>query len=305
MISVCICTYNPNEKYLNRVINSILSQDLEKQSWEFFIVDNNSAHPVSNIDIVLQNNIKVVVEKTPGLTAARKCANNIANGDIIVFVDDDNILNPDYLSKVEYSFEDKSIGILSGAILPEYEQEPEEWFYTYEEMIAIRRLTGTSVLLNDKHVYNGRFPIGAGMAVRKVILNEYFCNHLTAANYIEGRKGNELSSGEDIDLDFFALSIQFKIGICPLLKMKHIIPASRVSMNYIKRLTVSSLNSSYLINQKWKVYFGENVIDCFDLDKPAILIRLIWNMVLGSISRKKYLRFVFLKSLYKYQKALG
>jgi glycosyltransferase involved in cell wall biosynthesis len=297
MIDVFICTYNPEEIFLKRTVDGILSQTLDKSKWTITIIDNNSKFPVADFEFLKSLNIKVIVESKQGLTAARGCAVKNASAEILVFVDDDNILEKDYLKCVQDAFNDEQIAILSGAIYPEYLKEPQQWFYVFEEMLAIRKIKGNELIINKKSVFNGLFPIGAGMAVRKNVMEEYYNDHLKEENYIEGRKGNDLSSGEDLDLDFYALNRGYKIGVNPLMQLTHIIPANRITFKYIKKLTSSSMRSSCLLNKKWSKVFGHNVYEIFDMTKSQLLIRLIWNRFSGFINKQKYIRYLVLKTI--------
>lgn len=296
-ISVFICTYNPNHNFLKRTIDGLLSQNLDSSLWSLAIIDNNSSSPVAEIDFVKSLGINVYVEKTQGLTAARGLAEKVAKDGILVFVDDDNVLDNDYLSHVKQTFLDERIGIVSGAIFPEYLKKPDEWFYLFENMLAIRRFTGEELLMVANNYCNDLFPIGAGMSIRKSLIQAYYREHLTNENYIEGRRGNELSSGEDLDLDFYALSKGYKIGLNPKMKMIHIIPENRIKMDYLKKLAVSSLKSSYLVDKKWSAVFGHHVFDTFEMNPSMLRLKIIYNYFFGFVNKRKQLRFVFLKSL--------
>ncbi|MFZ5947113.1 MAG: glycosyltransferase [Stygiobacter sp.] len=274
-ISVIICTYNPKETYINQAIDAILNQDFPKGKWEFFIVDNNSSFKVADIKKIKENNIKVIEETTPGLTAARECGARNANGDIIVFVDDDNILKEDYLTNVSLIFEKyKDLGVVSGEILPIYEVEPPKWFYHFENSIAVRRFKNNFNYFTRIPVYNIFFPIGAGMSIRKDILIQYF-EDLKRNIRIEGRRGNSLSSGEDLDIDFYALSLGYEIGSTKRLSLKHIIPKSRIDKNYLIRLNSASLKSSLEIKKKWENIFYQTIFDFFRINKYLLFIKTV------------------------------
>jgi glycosyltransferase involved in cell wall biosynthesis len=303
MLSVVICTYNPREEYLNRAIGCILGQDCRRQEYEFFIVDNNSVHPVAKLAIVKKNRIRVVKEPRQGLTAARECAVRQARGDILVFVDDDNLLDKSYLRIVKKLFRNRSIGVLSGQVSPEYEVSPPKWFYRFEETLAIRKFPGEHLYLTSVPVYSHHFPIGAGMCVRKELLNDYF-NSISEANRIEGRSGDTLSSGEDIDIDLFAISRGYLVGVARPLKLTHIIPAVRTSLKYLQRLGKSSMQSCYLINSKWKPFFGANVFRDFDRTKREVLIKTIQYTLFYPLKRFR-VGYVYYRSLHSLSSSLG
>lgn len=274
MISIIICTYNPKPIYLERTIHAVLQQQFQKSEMEFFIVDNNSTTPVQELTVVREHNIKVIIERTPGLTAARECAVRHAAGEIIVFVDDDNILDPLYVQTVSEVFRNPQIGVVSGNVEPEYEQHPADWFLRFAPMLALRKIESSHLFLTSIPFYNDYFPIGAGMCIRTQLLKEYF-QSINDSNRIEGRVGTSLSSGEDLDIDFFAISKGYVVGATGALKLLHIIPPQRCEVDYIRRLAVSSLHSSYLINKKWKPVFGSNVFSFFAISRVKILFKII------------------------------
>jgi glycosyltransferase involved in cell wall biosynthesis len=288
MISVIICTYNPIISFLEETIQAINNQSFKV--FELIIVDNNSKFKVANLDVIERNpHIRVIFEGKPGLTAARWAGARNAKNDILVFVDDDNVLEHTYLENAYRILTNNlNIGMLSGRIMPRYEKAPKKWFYRFEGMIAIKRysdLSGLKLISNDANIcYTDYFPIGAGMVVQKRVMEEYYSVHLVdKKNYIEGRKGDELSSAEDIDFAFFCLSKNLQVGVTSDLELIHIIPKSRTELNYLLKLSTASLNSCFLVNKKWYHEFDKNVFKVFN--KPTI--ELILRVVFYSLFRSK------------------
>jgi glycosyltransferase involved in cell wall biosynthesis len=297
-ISVVICTYNPNEKTLARALDSILSQDLNREEWELLLIDNNSTEPVRMLDSVARRQVRVEFEGRQGLSAARHCGLKNSRGDVIVYVDDDNVLENDYLRNVKAIFSAPGIGIVSGTIIPEYEKKPADWFSEFESMLAIRRPTSERPYLTNIPFFSEHFPIGAGMAVRREIIENYYIALANGSAYIAGRVGAQLSSAEDIDLDFYAISEGFFVGTVGSLKMKHIIPAARLKLDYLSRLASASTISSAEVNRKWKHVFGADVFSFFLLKQRGISFRLIISAVLYWIPKYR-IRYHFYKTLAK------
>lgn len=298
MISVIVCTYNPNEGNLTRALDAILSQDLNQEEWELLVIDNNSSKPVSERAFVRKRGVRVEFEGRQGLSAARDCGVRHSRGDILVFFDDDNVPAPDYLRKVKTIFETPNIGIVSGAIEPEYEREPPAWFGRFESMLAIRRPDSERIYLTNIPLYNDYFPIGAGMAVRRNIIEDYYKAIAAGSAYISGRSGSQLSSGEDLDLDFFVISQGFLVGTAGALKMKHIIPVGRTTPDYLCRLVKASTKSAAEVNRKWKDVFGNNVIEFLCTSKPKVTFRQFASACFYWIPRFR-IRFHFYRALAK------
>jgi hypothetical protein len=162
--------------------------------------------------------------------------------------------------------------LVGGAIFPEYEGEVPNWFRSFEPMLAIRKHPVDADYLIHEPPFDDRFPVGAGFAVRRVIALSYTQSAI-GGKRIEGRRGNHLSSAEDIDLAMYVLSKGYSLRTQGCLQLTHVIPAFRLTEAYIGKLAVSSLKSCVEVNEKWAELFGMEVIP---LAKSGIL---------GSIAR--------------------
>ena len=98
--SVTICTRNPRLDYLSRVLTALRQQTLPMIEWELLLIDNASQNPLQNlVDLSWHPTARIVHESEPGLSPARLRAIAEAEGELIIFVDDDNVLDPSYLSE--------------------------------------------------------------------------------------------------------------------------------------------------------------------------------------------------------------
>ena len=105
------------------------AQSLPRHLWESLVIDNASAEPLfRTLDIGWHPGGRHLTEGRLGLTYARLRGIEASRGEILVFIDDDNVLNPDYL-EVAYWIGLKwpMLGAWSGPIDPECETEPAEW----------------------------------------------------------------------------------------------------------------------------------------------------------------------------------
>src|SRR6516162_1217058 len=120
--SVILCTHNPRPDYLSRVLAALRGQTLPAEQWEFLLVDNASERPLAEIwDIFWHPSGRHIRENELGLTAARLRGIRESGGDLLVFVDDDNVLAPDFLERAagiaeQYPF----LGAWSGQCLPKF-----------------------------------------------------------------------------------------------------------------------------------------------------------------------------------------
>ena len=98
LVSVIICSHNPREDYLRRVLDALKAQTLPIKDWELLLVDNASKEPMAGrFDLSWHPNARHLREEKTGLTHARLCGIAEAKAGLLVFVDDDNVLRADYL----------------------------------------------------------------------------------------------------------------------------------------------------------------------------------------------------------------
>ena len=247
LISVIIPTYNPNIQRLEQTLTGLKIQSLPYKFWELLIVDNNSSTVFTDkIDISWQPGSSIISEPRQGLTYARLKGFSSAKGDIIVMVDDDNILQEDYLQQVSNIFEDNpKLGAAGGKSLPRFEAEQPAWLKEFYDSLAIRDL-GDNVVMNQwENKYPEYAPIGAGMAIRKEALTSYIDKIANQTNAISDRTGTSLSSGGDNDIVIEVLRSGWLTGYFPQLQLRHIIPAARTNSNYLARL-VNNSNKSWM-----------------------------------------------------------
>jgi glycosyltransferase involved in cell wall biosynthesis len=199
-ISVIICSYNPRSDYLRRTLDSLKNQTLGQTHWEFILVDNNSEAPLrGRTDLSWHVSAKVVEESEQGLTAARLCGIREAAGELLVFVDDDNVLSEDYLEQAGQLFSENALLGCAGCDLAgEFEVPPPVGSERYLTSLAIRKVD-RPVVSNTRSI--GSKPFGAGMVVRGSIAAEYLSRTAVDVDRKSlGRIGGSLGGCEDIDI---------------------------------------------------------------------------------------------------------
>lgn len=98
MVTIIIPMYN-GEKYLPECVESILNQQYD--NFELILVDDGSPDNCGKMAdeySLKDSRVKVIHQKNAGVSSARNNALNIANGDYICFVDQDDYIEKDYLS---------------------------------------------------------------------------------------------------------------------------------------------------------------------------------------------------------------
>lgn len=248
MLSVIICTYNPRRNYLERVLQCLQSQTLNVTEWELILVDNASAVPLMfNWNLAWHPHGRIVREETLGLTPARLRGFQEAKGEWLLFVDDDNLLDVNYLAQVDQIAQQFSqLGAFGGKSLPEFESSPPGWATPFYSSLALRDL-GEEILISPVvdavQAYPDYAPIGAGLAIRKQALLPYVERIQAGLQVVSDRKGNQLTSGGDNDMVLSVLQSGWQVGYFPTLMLTHIIPPGRLDPRYLARLNHDSSRS--------------------------------------------------------------
>jgi glycosyltransferase involved in cell wall biosynthesis len=243
-ISAVICTHNPRPDCLARVLDSLRRQTLPASDWELLVVDNKSTPPLApSLDLSWHPRARVVREENPGLTHARLRGLVESDAPLLVYVDDDNLLAPDYLAAALRLASDMPfIGVWSAKITGEFELPPEPWMRPYLPYLA---LTDFESDRWSNHHQGRTLPVGAGMVARRVVLAAYE-QKLRADPRRLGldRKGSSLLAGGDTDIGLAACSIGLGCAYMTALRVTHIIPAFRLRRDYLTRL-VEDITASH------------------------------------------------------------
>jgi GT2 family glycosyltransferase len=247
-ISVIICTHNPRVEFLSRVLASLKAQTMPQHLWELLLIDNASKQPLSSAwDLSWHAQARHIREEELGLTPARLRGIKESNGKIIVFVDDDNVMRPDFLANtMSISTEYPFLGAWGGTVEGEFEQPLPDWLKPHLSALAVRRVERDC--WSNYYADNRSMPFGAGLCVRQPIAAAH-AQAITArpASKNLGRKGASLVSGEDIDLALTAYDRGFGTGLFSRLHITHIIPKSRMTVEYLCRLLEGIEYSTHML----------------------------------------------------------
>lgn len=246
-ISVIICTFNPRKEVFSRCLHAIKEATMLQSVKEVIIVDNNSSPALAETDYIreyLADGFKVVVEEKQGLTPARLRGIKESSGELLVFVDDDNFIQPDFLLKgFEIAKANPFIGSYSGQVRLVFETPPPEWTYKYHGMLVHREFE--SDIWSNLPNMPVTMPCGAGLFVRTTVAAHYLSLHEQGKRDIQlDRTGNSLFSGGDNDLAACACDIGLGVGLFHELKLDHFIPTSRLEKNYLLKLAKGIAASS-------------------------------------------------------------
>jgi glycosyltransferase involved in cell wall biosynthesis len=232
-VSVVICCYNSGEVIVP-TIESLSQLTIPSEcGYEVIIVDNNCTdNTVQLARKAWRNSTKplhIIKETQPGLIYARKKGVLQAHYDIILFVDDDNILEPDWVERliVMYS-KNPEIGGIGGFNEPLFEEgvEKPSWFENFSSMYAC-----TAHYENPEVSSFKQTLYGAGLSLRTNVARSVFDSNLPF--FLVGRKEDALTRGDDSEICLRVGLMGWKLWYESTLKLKHTILRRRVKWEYV------------------------------------------------------------------------
>lgn len=234
--SIVVCCYNSAEVLPKTLRNLARLRVLEDMEVEIIIIDNGCTdNTVDTAKEVWKNEekpFKLVIEKEdiPGLSAARERGISLAQYEYLVFCDDDNRLNEDYLIVADRLFAaHPEVGALGGYGEPEWEEMPDYWpddFYIYGS--------------GPQSEKSGRthYVHGAGVIIRKKVF--LVLKKVNFSFILSDRKKDRLTSGGDYELCYAIALAGYDIWYDQQLQFLHFIPSERMTWTYCKRFIEES-----------------------------------------------------------------
>ena len=175
--------------------------------------------------------IRVYELQEAKLNLARNRCLKEANGDILVFLDDDVWIDPGWLIGMMAVYLSQPADLVAGRVRLWWETgAPPSWSSNTVERLLSQLNLGEDIIPLNKP---GQV-VGANFSFRRAVPEKIgdFASGL-------GRVGQALLSGEDSDFVRRALSAGFKLFYGPGMTVKHWIPAHRTSISYLSRLAKS------------------------------------------------------------------
>lgn len=232
-ISLVIATFNGATR-IGATLHSLLSQSLPSELWEAVVVNNNSSDSTADVVrefMAVHPEITIVPTEEPrqGLSYARNRGIEVARGEIIAIIDDDEIASPQLLADYLHFFDThpEAAGA-GGRIVPLYANGRPEWMSRHTE----RPIAGT-LDLGDRIVPfpKGKYFGGGNMALRRSAIEKY-----GAFNPALGRRGTTLLGGEEKELYARLYDAGEKIFYIPTAYIRHVIPDAKLTRGYFERV---------------------------------------------------------------------
>jgi len=283
-VSAVVCCYNSAE-VITPTIASLSNQEVPPGfGYEVILVDNNCGdETVELAEKAWQNPscpLKIVKEEKTGLLYARETGVSYARYDILLFVDDDNTLNNDWVKKLVRIYGSMPrVGTVGGFNHPLFQGEKPSWFDRFQVTYACGPVVGGRIKL----------PFGAGLSFRTAVIKEIFSSGLPL--YLIGRTKNALLRGDDTEMYFRCRLMGWDFHYAPSLELQHFLLARRLNWNYVCRARKGGGLASAVLNmyirllsgsepftyrrfvrfvlKKWKQFFKKHKLKSFFIKKEG------------------------------------
>jgi glycosyltransferase involved in cell wall biosynthesis len=231
-ITVAIRVYNGATR-LPAMLDRLRSQiQLESVSWEVLIVDNNSTDNTADVvrdyqsSWISQCQLRYVFEPQQGAAIARRRAIHEASGQIIAFLDDDNLPTPNWVVAAHtFAQMHPKAGAYGSRILPDYEVEPPQNFQRISHYLPT--MERKNAFRYDS--YKRGLPVGAGLVIRKQV----WLDHVTD-QIVQGPVGKGFFlKGEETEALSYIKQSSWEIWYNPEMTIVHKIPKWRLERDYL------------------------------------------------------------------------
>lgn len=225
--TVALCTHNHADR-LERTLVDLAQLRLPREAWELIVIDNGCTD--STPRLLTEHRwpagwqVRVVREDKLGLSNARNRAIAEARGDYVIFVDDDETPDPDWLCAYERLIDAKDPDAFGGRIRVLFEDMRPSWLR--DELLGfLGELNRADAIapLEDP----GESFYGGNFGFRRTV-----CERVGTFDAMLGRKGSDNTGGEEVDFYRRLLSAGLRVWWTPEAVIFHRVRAAKLRRSY-------------------------------------------------------------------------
>ena len=250
-VSVVVCCYNSAAR-IPATLHHLASQEIPPGlSWELLLIDNASTDDTAQRATTLWQQwlpgstcLRVIAEPRAGQMHARRTGVQAAAYETIIFCDDDNWLDKNYVARAARMMAaDTRIGAGGGQSVPVTDADKyPDWFETYKDKYAI----GIPAAASGDVTWKG-FVLGAGLVTRRSVFLAVFDPKYPSL--LNGRNGEQLSTGDDFEFCKRLLLWDYRLYYDQEMHLQHFIPKERLTICYRDRLMTGILQAGKVLEQ--------------------------------------------------------
>jgi glycosyltransferase involved in cell wall biosynthesis len=230
-LTVAVCTWN-RSALLEQTLASLSRVSVPSDvSWECLVVANQCTDETTSVVAAAGERlpIQLVHEPRLGLSYARNTAVGTATGDYIIWIDDDVLVDPEWLTEYAAAMRaHPELAFFGGPIRPWFPTPPPPW------LAAALPSVGNALSLLDYGseplaLEGDRLPFGANFAIRTDFQRRHPYNPLL------GRRGTMLRSGEETAVLARVLAEGGRGLWVPRAALRHFVSEERQTRRYLRR----------------------------------------------------------------------
>lgn len=254
-IDVAICTWN-RAALLSRTLESIKRATIPAGTQvRIIVVNNNSTDETSNVvtrfsESVQSGNescslsVELVDEVRQGHTFSRNRAVSVADGDLMLWTDDDVLVDANwFVSYADAAYHSEHV-FWGGKIVPKFEPDEPDWIAENWEALkgcfAARDLGSQPIELGES-----KLPYGANFAIRTAIQKKFLYNTEL------GRRENAVLGEDEIDLFKRLIHNKFSGGWVPESRVQHLITHERASEKFVRSYFIGQGRAMVARGEPW------------------------------------------------------
>jgi glycosyltransferase involved in cell wall biosynthesis len=230
--TVALCTHNHADR-LERTLADLPQIHMPKAAWEFLVIDNGSRDATP--DLLARHawpagwDVRVVREEKLGLSNARNRAISEARGEYIIFIDDDETADSDWLCAFERLIEAQKPDAFGGRIKVLFEQDFRPPWLSDELLGFLGELNRSESIVPLSEP--GTSFYGGNFGFRRTV-----CDVVGNFDANLGRKGTDNTGGEETDFYRRLLDADFKVWWTPEAVIHHRIQSVKLERSYFHDL---------------------------------------------------------------------
>ncbi|RFB73780.1 MULTISPECIES: glycosyltransferase family 2 protein [unclassified Herbaspirillum] len=156
-ISICICTFR-RPALLDQLLMALTEQACDGLRVEVVVVDNDPAGSAAEVLRDWQSRMPMPLharhETTPNIAQARNAAVHTAQGEWVLFIDDDEAPDADWIRHLVHTQREYNADAVFAPVLPRYLSDTPDWIRAGDFFNRRRFATGTAITTKDARTGN-------------------------------------------------------------------------------------------------------------------------------------------------------
>jgi glycosyltransferase involved in cell wall biosynthesis len=230
---------------MKAALQSLQAQDYP--AYEILVVDNNSTDETPDVaKSIAQNDprVRYLHQPRPGVSPARNLGCESATGELLAFLDDDEVAPPEWLSRLVKAQQESGASGVGGPYEPVWEVSPPSWLLRSRCMQETLSFMDFGVQPREVDWLLG------GNAI-------YTREALAAVGYfgtVPGRTGlKQMRGGGDMAAGLRMRKAGYRLWYEPKAPVYHTVPVERMRLKYILRRAFWAGYDDVAIGQEWQL----------------------------------------------------